>query len=252
MIKHIKQTIKKALYSGTTYQCPICQFKCKDWGYSGVDVAVNKELEIIGAGRRKNICVGCGSNDRERLVYVFLQDRIPTSTWNQLRILHIAPEWHLSQWIAQQEPKTYVKGDRHMAGYQYDDTVQHMDITALPFPDGQFDWVICNHVLEHIEEDQKAMSELYRVLKTGGCALLQVPISRKLEITYEDFNIQSPEEREKHFGQNDHVRVYGNDYPKRLKSAGFEVEEIIPTPSQKKFGLNPKEVVFICNKKQQN
>ena len=139
-----------------------------------------------------------------------------------------------------------------MAGYQYDDTVQHMDITALPFPDGQFDWVICNHVLEHIEEDQKAMSELYRVLKPGGCALLQVPISRKLEITYEDFNIQSPEEREKHFGQNDHVRVYGNDYPKRLKSAGFEVEEIIPTPSQKKFGLNPKEVVFICNKKQQN
>ena len=95
-----------------------------------------------------------------------------------------------------------------------------MDVTKLPFPKDEFDWVICNHVLEHIEEDQKAMSELYRVLKTGGCALLQVPISRKLEITYEDFNIQSPEEREKHFGQNDHVRVYGNDYPKRLKSAG--------------------------------
>ncbi len=246
----IRKIIKKILYSGTTFQCPICQYRCRDWAYSGVDAEVNKELEIIGAGRRKNICVGCGCNDRERLVYVFLRERIPTSTWTQLNILHIAPEWNLSQWIAKQQTKTYVQGDRHMAGYQYDDSVQNMDITALPFPEGQFDWIICNHVLEHIQEDSIAMRELHRVLKPGGSAILQVPISRKIDKTYEDRTIQSSEEREKHFGQNDHVRVYGNDYPKRLESAGFEVEEFTPTRSQLRSGLNPREVVFYCHKKQ--
>ena len=167
-----------------------------------------------------------------------------------MNILHIAPEWNLSQWIAKQQPKTYVQGDRHMEGYQYNDSVHHMDITALPFPEGQFDWIICNHVLEHIEEDSIAMRELHRVLKPGGGAILQVPISRKIDKTYEDKTIQSPEAREKHFGQNDHVRVYGNDYPKRLIAAGFKVEEISTNPRQIKSGLNPKEVVFYCHKKQ--
>ncbi len=250
MLNNLKRKLKLILYKGTTYQCPICQYRCRDWAYSGVDVEVNKVLEIIGAGRRKNICVNCGSNDRERLVYVFLQERIPKSTWTQLNILHIAPEWNLSQWIAKQLPKSYVQGDRHMEGYQYDDSVQNMDITTLPFPEGHFDWVICNHVLEHIQDDSIAMRELHRVLKPGGSAILQVPISRKIDNTYEDKTIQSPEEREKHFGQNDHVRVYGNDYPKRLESAGFEVEEFTPTPSQLRSGLNPKEVVFCCLKKQ--
>ncbi len=126
-----------------------------------------------------------------------------------------------------------------------------MDVTKLPFPKDEFDWIICNHVLEHIEEDRAAMKELYRVLKPGGCALLQVPISRKLEKTYEDNLTQSPNDREKYFGQSDHVRVYGKDYSERLIQAGFEVQEIPTTTQSFRYGLNPKEVIFCCHKKQQ-
>ena len=85
--------------------------------------------------------------------------------------------------------------------------------------------VIANHVLEHVEDDRKCMRELYRVLTPGGWAILQVPIDYSLERTYEDASIVAPEEREKHFRQKDHLRLYGRDYPQRLAEAGFEVKE---------------------------
>ena len=88
----------------------------------------------------------------------------------------------------------------------------------LPFEDESYDIVICNHVLEHIIEDSKAMSELYRVMRKGGWGILQVPMRTILEHTYEDFSITDPKERQKHFGQYDHVRWYGMDYFDRLKS----------------------------------
>ena len=87
-----------------------------------------------------------------------------------------------------------------------------------------FDIIFCNHVLEHIEDDAKAISELYRVMKPGGWGILQVPMKNSLEQTYEDFTIKDPKERQKHFGQYDHVRWYGMDYFDRLRKAGFETE----------------------------
>jgi len=185
----IKKIIKKILYSGTTYQCPLCDYKCRDWAYSGVDAEVNKKLDIIGAGRRKNVCHQCGSNDRERLVFAFLNQQLKSPDWSKMAFLHIAPEHNLSNWIAQQQPLSYIQGDRHMEGYQYSAAVQHLDITALPFSNEQFDWVICNHVLEHIEDDKKAMGEIYRVLKPGGSAVLQVPISRLYNLQSSASNI---------------------------------------------------------------
>ena len=98
-----------------------------------------------------------------------------------------------------------------------------MDLAHIPFPDGTFDAIICNHVLEHIVDDLKAMAELHRVLKPGGWSILQVPISLSLRTTYEDFSIATPKEREEAFGQNDHVRIYGQDYVSRLERAGFKV-----------------------------
>ena len=92
------------------------------------------------------------------------------------------------------------------------------DVLDLPFEDESYDIVICNHVLEHIIEDSKAMSELYRVMRKGGWGILQVPMRTILEHTYEDFSITDPKERQKHFGQYDHVRWYGMDYFDRLKS----------------------------------
>ena len=127
------------------------------------------------------------------------------------------------------------------------------DILDLPFDDESFDIVICNHVLEHIEDDRKAMSELCRVMKKGGWGILQVPMKISSEKSYEDFSITDPKERQKHFGQYDHVRWYGMDYFDRLKSAGFEAEanfysQEFSDAEIKKFGLSKNEILPIVRK----
>src|SRR4249920_3892182 len=99
-----------------------------------------------------------------------------------------------------------------------------MDISKIPYKANCFDVIICNHVLEHIPNDRQAMSDLYRVLKPGGWAILQVPISLSLDRTYEDPTAVTREEREKKFGQHDHVRIYAKDYKDRLENVGFTVE----------------------------
>ncbi|MEK7873336.1 MAG: methyltransferase domain-containing protein, partial [Chloroflexota bacterium] len=98
-----------------------------------------------------------------------------------------------------------------------------MDITAIGCPRDQFDCILCYHVLEHVPDDRKALQELFRVLKPGGWAILQSPIDATRPKTFEDFSVTSPEERERVFGQSDHVRIYGLDYKDRLTSAGFIV-----------------------------
>ena len=97
-----------------------------------------------------------------------------------------------------------------------------LDIADMNFEDNFFDVIICSHVLEHVKDDQKAMHELFRVLKPKGIAILQVPISKTARETFEDFSITTPEGREKYFGQKDHVRIYGKNYKERLNSVHFK------------------------------
>jgi len=128
-----------------------------------------------------------------------------------------------------------------------------IDIKDINFEDNFFDVIICNHVLEHIVDDRKAMCELFRVLKPGGEAILQVPISKYNKKTFEDFSIILPEEREKYFGQKDHVRIYGKDYKNRLERIGFKVElydikNDLNIQDIKKFGLNEEEILYIGKK----
>ena len=127
------------------------------------------------------------------------------------------------------------------------------DILNLPFAENSFDMVFCNHVLEHIENDAKAMSELYRVLKPGGMGIFQVPQDLGRGKTFEDFNITDPEERAKHFGQYDHVRVYGRDYFDRLRKAGFQVLEVdyskkLSSEQIDKYRLVKGEILPVCLK----
>jgi SAM-dependent methyltransferase len=100
------------------------------------------------------------------------------------------------------------------------------DICDLPFEENNFDFILCNHVLEHIPDDTQAMKELYRILRPGGTAILQIPQDLQREKTFQDDTITDPKERAKIFGQYDHVRVYGRDYFEKLRSIGFEVEEV--------------------------
>ena len=127
------------------------------------------------------------------------------------------------------------------------------DITNLSFKNNTFDLIICNHVLEHIADDKSAMSEIYRVLKKDGMGILQVPIDNNLEKTYEDSSIVSKKDRTKHFGQYDHVRVYGRDYKDRLENIGFIVNFINYTDEIEnnlisKYGLIKGELIPVVRK----
>jgi SAM-dependent methyltransferase len=129
-----------------------------------------------------------------------------------------------------------------------------MDIHHMPFDNNTFDVVFCNHVMEHLEDDIKAMIEIHRVLAPGGWAIVQSPQDLSLETTYEDPSITSGKEREKAFGQSDHLRIYGRDYGKKLSAAGFEVladqfVKNLPDEVRKKHALPIDEIIYFCKKK---
>lgn len=124
----------------------------------------------------------------------------------------------------------------------------------MPFEDNRFDVAFCNHVMEHVADDIQSMKEIYRVLKPGGWAIIQIPIFHPVpDVTYEDDSVTDPKEREKLFGQDDHVRLYGKDYPERLRQAGFTVVEddfvnSLPVEEQARFALPKDEIIHLCKK----
>jgi len=162
-----------------------------------------------------------------------------------MKLLHIAPEKNLQK-ILKRKKIEYFSGDLNR---YFVNASLKVDVTDIKFQDNFFDMVICNHVLEHVLEDKKAMKEIYRVLKPGGKAILQVPYSPIMKKTFEDSSITTEEGRKEVFGQPDHVRIYGLDYLDRLKSAGFKVEKKkLDETITKKFALNKNEVIFLCKK----
>lgn len=247
MIDFFIQLYIKIKYRGHTYHCPICNFNTDRWFPIGIDNQVNIEKKIIGAGRRDAGCFVCHATDRDRLLFLFLKNNLNVFNNSNQNILHIAPEKPIAKIFKQKGFKNYICGDKHEKGYSYSSNVLDLDISSLQFDIETFDLIICNHVLEHVIDDQKAMRELYRVLKPHGSAILQVPYSPLLEVSYENHAVEE-KDREKHFGQHDHVRVYGLDYFDKLRNAGFKVEKINLYNTFPNCGLNPKEDVIFCKK----
>ncbi|MGN6568018.1 MAG: class I SAM-dependent methyltransferase [Flavipsychrobacter sp.] len=167
-------------------------------------------------------CPNCASLERTRLAWYFL-DKLGLVK-QDMKLLHIAPETALFNIFRKRLGKNYVAGDMFTPGYKYAKGTVFMDVTDIPYPDEYFDGVICIHVLEHVQDDAKGLSELYRVLKKGGFGIILVPNDRNRTVTYEDASITDPLERRKHFLQSDHVRIYGRDYIERFKAPGFKVE----------------------------
>ncbi len=245
--------LKGLSYRGSKYYCPFCNAGFRNFLDGGDKAKVNDELKVIGAGFRvETICPGCHSNDRERLLHWVFEQHFPIQQTD--KILHIAPEPSLGRYLKSKSPKGYIAGVKYYEGFYYPPGVQLMDLLDLPFSNNHFDWVICNHVLEHIPDDSIAMKAIFNVLKTGGKAILQVPWSPLLETTKEDFSITDPKAREEAFGQFDHVRIYGKDYQNRLKKVGFSLltmqfdELIIPEEVILRNRLNKKECIFIVTK----
>lgn len=236
-------------YRGDEFQCPYCNYSSSGHYQIGLPHKAIIEHNIIGAGQRNGGCYKCDSIDRERLLFAYLDSELNVFNNNKsYSILHLAPEWRLSEKFLKYKYKQYICTDKFMPGYHYPKHTIDMDIMDIKFNENTFDLVLCNHVLEHIPDDIAAMRELYRVLKPNGTAILQVPISSTLMKTFEDTNIKTDEEREKIYGQYDHVRIYGQDYVNRLESVGFKVNRINIFEKYKKYGLIPEEDLFICSK----
>jgi SAM-dependent methyltransferase len=218
--------------------------KCNICGWRGEKFAdVN-----CGFGHiyRDAVCPGCNSHPRHRSLQLYFQQLIPAG--KPLRLLHFAPEPCLTSLLRSFKGIDYLSVDIDPAK-----AMQKEDITRLSFRDQSFDVIICIHVLEHIEDDHKAMKEILRVLNTGGFAVLDVPIDYTRERTYEDSSIQSPEARTKAFWQDDHVRLYGRDFSKRLEEAGLSVKEdqyikSLGRKSIRTHGLQPTPF-FLCTRK---
>ena len=238
--------------------CLYCNGYFKELLPFGFDFPVLQKNKVIGAGSRLCVCPGCYSTDRERLLLLYLTKKSSEifDKETKIKLLHVAPEKNLSFVLSSQSNIEYIAGDKFPSSYKNYSHLEEcitLDITNLADQDHIFDIIICNHVLEHIHDDRTAMSELHRILKPGGWAILQVPISLVLEETYEDFSRTSPEERENAFGQFDHVRIYSRDYLKRLESVGFRVSTHNPikenwTSDLYKYGINPLEDVIVGHK----
>jgi SAM-dependent methyltransferase len=202
-------------------RCNLCGNEAARFHPFGRDHSVIDLHRIVVAGRRRNaMCPHCAALDRERLVALYLQRRT-TLFETGGAVLHVAPETGLARQFRQAARIRYVSVDLTNEVVM---AMVRMDVSHLAFPSRSFDVAICNHVLEHVADDGAAMGELYRVLVPGGWAIVQVPMSLVDPQTYEDARWQSPAEREREFGQADHVRIYGADYCDRLQRHGFVVE----------------------------
>jgi SAM-dependent methyltransferase len=202
--------IAPLLYKGNNVTCPVCEKDFSKFLSYGSDVA-----------HRENVlCPFDLTLERHRLMWLYLKNETTFFTANKLNVLHIAPEQCFHALFKKQKNLVYTTGDLVSPIADL-----HFDLHEIPLENDLFDVVFCNHVMEHVNDVHQCMSEIYRVLKPGGWAIMQVPQDFNRATTLEDPSITSPEDREKFYWQKDHVRLFGNDYPTYLTKAGFQVEE---------------------------
>lgn len=222
-------------YKGTARHCPICGFDASKFLSFGVN------------SRDDAMCPNCESKERDRFAWLYLNQKTDLFDGKEKKVLHVAPERCF-------EPrfKARLKGSYITADFMDPRTMVKMDIQDIQYPDNTFDVIYCSHVLEHVDDDRKAMREFQRVLKPSGWAILLVPIT--VDVTVEDPSIKDPAERLRLFGQHDHVRSYGPDYLDRLLEAGFKVLhtksfDMVSDEDRKRMGLNHGSAeIFYCTK----
>ena len=254
IFKSILNTIPRPFLIKASYWVrPIIAFYLKGDNFTDpIDGKSFRKFLPYGYGKqRKNaLSPSTLSLERHRLMWLFLQQETAFFTSKEkLKVLHIAPEQCFLDIFRKQKNLDYTTSDLESPIADV-----KADICNLPFDDNSFDVVFCNHVLEHIANDTKAMKELYRVLKTGGMGIFQIPQDLSREKTFEDNTITDRKERAKIFGQYDHVRVYGRDYFNKLRAIGFKVDEVdytqkIAPEKLERFCLMKNEILPVCYKK---
>ncbi len=236
LFSHFVLKVLAVFYKGNKVECPLCK---------------NTYRKFLPYGRlkpRKNaLCPGCLTLERHRLMWLFLQNKT-NFLKDPLKVLHVAPEICFIKRFEALPNLDYITGDIESPLAKI-----KMDLHDIPFEENTFDVTFCNHVMEHVEDDIHCMSELHRVLKPGGWAIIQSPMDVSRYTTFEDKSITNPAERERIFGQNDHLRVYGTDYKNRLEQGGFQVTEIdyaqeLDVSTRERYALPPSEIIYFCEK----
>ncbi len=236
LVSHFGVKVLSVFYSGKGVKCSVCSSEFR------------KFLPYGRSGRDNALCPNCLALERHRLMYLYLQ-RKTNFFKDNLKLLHVAPEYCFIDRFEKMKNLDYITADIESPLAKV-----KMDIHQIPFEANTFDVAFCNHVMEHVDDDIKAMSELYRVLKPGGWAIIQSPQDWSRATTFEDPTITDPKEREKHYWQDDHLRLFGRDYGKRLEKGGFKVTEdrfVMNelTPEEvKRFALPANEVIYFCQK----
>ena len=251
LFKYILNTVPRPLLIKLSYLVrPILAFSMR--GDTYVDPIDEKRFRSFlpygyESPRANVLAPATLSLERHRLFWLYLKNETNFFTAS-LKVLHFAPE------------QAFYKRFRKLKNLEYTTTDLNSpladvqaDICKLPFEDASFDVIFCNHVLEHIPDDTKAMQELYRILRPGGWGILQIPQDLERETTFEDDTITDKKERAKIFGQYDHVRIYGRDYFKKLRSIGFLVEEVnytakMTTEDIEKYRLAKGELIPVVKK----
>jgi len=239
IFKYILNLIPRPLLIRLSYAIrPFLVFFLKGSNYiDPIDEKSFKTFLPYGYGKQRNNVLSPStlSLERHRLLWLYLKNDTDFFSANY-KLLHFAPEQAFYKRFRKMKNLDYVTTDLNspLADVK-------ADICNLPFSENEFDVILCNHVLEHIPDDTKAMQELYRVLKPGGFGVFQIPQDLNREKTFEDDSITDKKERSKIFGQYDHVRVYGRDYFDKLRSVGFKVDDIDYTAT-----LSEKEIETYC------
>ena len=237
-LSYIFKFFAPVLYRGDKVECPVCEKSFSKFLSYGSNVA-----------HRENVlCPYDLTLERHRLMWLYLTRKTDFFSAESLKVLHIAPEQCFLPHFKKQKNLDYTTADLVSPIADI-----HFDLHDIPLEDNQYDVVFCNHVMEHVDDPIRCMSELNRVMKPGGWAIMQVPQDMSRTETYEDKSITSPDEREKHFWQKDHVRLFGKDYPSYLEKAGFKVDEFdlnteFDATEVVKFRLMQKEILYIARK----
>lgn len=243
MLRSIKAPILEFLlavrglfFIGRKYTCPLCGYKL--WTYTRGGISFRS--------RPLGYCPRCNSKARHRRLWLFLQEKTNLFR-DHLALLQIQPNYCISRKLSSMSNLDYVA----VADIYLRNISLKTDLAFIPLRSNVFDAILCNHILEHIPQDRRAMEELYRVLKPGGWAVISVPI-RFDQGTYEDPSIIEPEARKRAFGEPEHVRLYGRDFQERLEQCGFLVQldlgKNINHSIREKYGLRDDENLFYCEK----
>lgn len=230
-------------------RCVACSAKVEAWTPLDHEAfrrsAFGDVIDPIGSELSRFWCPHCRATDRDRHLILYLDAVGASAGLASADVLHLAPEPPIAALVRRHGPRRYVRGDLQPKSAD----IERIDLEQLPFPAASFDYVICNHVLEHVSSVAQALAEVARVLRPGGRFVCQTPYARRLSTTFEDPALQTESDRVFFYGQNDHVRRFGRNLGDLIRSGGFRGAlrahaEVLGELDGEDFGVNEREPFF--------